>query len=62
MLPDPVWNPGPLTYESGALPIALHSRLNSVKINFINIKKSIAYLHYASNMLTKFEKIPSGTA
>ena len=23
MLPDRVWNPGPLTYESGALPIAL---------------------------------------
>ena len=22
MLPDRVWNPGPLTYESGALPIA----------------------------------------
>ena len=25
MLPDRVSNPGPLTYESGALPIALHS-------------------------------------
>ena len=24
MLPDCVSNPGPLTYESGALPIALH--------------------------------------
>ena len=24
MLPDWVSNPGPLTYESGALPIALH--------------------------------------
>ena len=24
MLPDGVSNPGPLTYESGALPIALH--------------------------------------
>ena len=24
MLPDQVSNPGPLTYESGALPIALH--------------------------------------
>ena len=23
MLPDRVWNPGTLTYESGALPIAL---------------------------------------
>ena len=26
MLPDRVSNPGPLTYESGALPIALRSR------------------------------------
>ena len=25
MLPDRVSNPGPLTYESGALPIALRS-------------------------------------
>ena len=25
MLPDRVWNPGPLTYESGAIPIALFS-------------------------------------
>ena len=25
MLPDRVLNPEPLTYESGALPIALHS-------------------------------------
>ena len=24
MLPDRVSNPGPLTYESGALPIELH--------------------------------------
>ena len=24
MLPDQVSNPGPLTYESGALPVALH--------------------------------------
>ena len=26
MLPDRKSNPGPLTYESGALPIALHVR------------------------------------
>ena len=26
MLPDRVSNPGPLTYESGALPIALRGR------------------------------------
>ena len=27
MLPDRVSNPGPLTYESGALPIALRTSL-----------------------------------
>ena len=29
MLPDRVSNPGPLTYESGALPIALCSPVGS---------------------------------
>ena len=28
MLPDRVSNPGPLTYESGALPIALRGPTN----------------------------------
>ena len=36
MLPDRVSNPGPLTYESGALPIALcgpaHKQRNEVKL------------------------------
>ena len=31
MLPDRVSNPGPLTYESGALPIALRGPASSVK-------------------------------
>ena len=31
MLPDRVSNPGPLTYESGALPIALVARLSVLK-------------------------------
>ena len=31
MLPDRVSNPGPLTYESGALPIALRSPAKSVR-------------------------------
>ena len=30
MLPDRVSNPGPLTYESGALPIALRGLASSV--------------------------------
>ena len=29
MLPDRVSNPGPLTYESGALPIALRGPANN---------------------------------
>ena len=32
MLPDRVSNPGPLTYESGALPIALCGRLFSIGV------------------------------
>ena len=31
MFPDRVLNPGPLTYESGALPIALHGPADSVE-------------------------------
>ena len=37
MLPDRVSNPGPLTYESGALPIALRGPASSV---IIDIKAS----------------------
>ena len=32
MLPDRVSNPGPLTYESGALPIALRGPAINVKM------------------------------
>ena len=32
MLPDRVSNPGPLTYESGALPIALRGPAHVSKI------------------------------
>ena len=35
MLPDRVSNPGPLTYESGALPIALRGPAIIYKISFI---------------------------
>ena len=37
MLPDRVSNPGPLTYESGALPIALRSPAPVVIKHCINI-------------------------
>ena len=35
MLPDRVSNPGPLTYESGALPIALRGPAKKVHIQAI---------------------------
>ena len=40
MWPDRVSNPGPLTYESGALPIALRGPANStcnIKLKLFNI-------------------------
>ena len=36
MLPDRVSNPGPLTYESGALPIALRGPASSIRRNPID--------------------------
>ena len=39
MLPDRVSNPGPLTYESGALPIALRGPAE-IYLVFIREKKS----------------------
>ena len=33
MLPDRVSNPGPLTYESGALPIALRGPAKELMLN-----------------------------
>ena len=38
MLPDRVSNPGPLTYETGALPIALRGSATEKKK-----KKTVAY-------------------
>ena len=35
MLPDRVSNPGPLTYESGALPIALRGPAHNFKENIV---------------------------
>ena len=42
MLPDRVSNPGPLTYESGALPIALRGPAHTKRQNAVlalNIRK-----------------------
>ena len=34
MLPDRISNPGPLTYESGALPIALRGPAQVLLVNY----------------------------
>ena len=44
MLPDRVSNPGPLTYESGALPIALRSPVKSLCCDFDECNYSNMYL------------------
>ena len=38
MLPDRVSNPGPLTYESGALPIALRGPVVELKTGGCKLK------------------------
>ena len=52
MLPDRVLNPGPLTYESGALPIALRD-LATVQVHTVEqyrckyyLKTIDSYRHY----------------
>ena len=40
MLPDRVLNPGPLTYESGALPIALRGPARERYFELISVKHS----------------------
>ena len=48
MLPDRVSNPGPLTYESGALPIALRGpallRIQSA-LDSLNSDTELAYIN-----------------
>ena len=43
MLPDRVSNPGPLTYESGALPIALRGPADKVCIPMLLIKVKVSH-------------------
>ena len=43
MLPDRVSNPGPLTYESDALPIALRSPARDSPVNFTYIFPGIQF-------------------
>ena len=44
MLPDRVSNPGPLTYESGALPIALRGPASFSGMGFNSEEKNLLLL------------------
>ena len=55
MLPDRVSNPGPLTYESGALPIALRGPHKSSRKKF-RLRRN-AYGHYARTTDTRMETL-----
>ena len=46
MLPDRVSNPGPLTYESGALPIALRGPANQQSTNRMIAVIRAVYAHF----------------
>ena len=45
MLPDRVWNPGSLTYESGALPIALRGPALAILRAIVVVVVLLLYVH-----------------
>ena len=54
MLPDRVSNPGPMTYESGALPIALHGPANTLeRIYILHRPNSKEYFNRAKILTMK---------
>ena len=59
MWPDRVSNPGPLTYESGALPIALRGPAHIVTtIRLLLLKESgVVYLYYFLFKLSRFQSV-----
>ena len=55
MLPDRVSSPGPLTYESGALPIALRGpALSMVKLTYLLVGK-VLNVFWCANQNLKFQ-------
>ena len=46
MLPDRVSNPGPLTYESGALPIAARLHCNGERLNLAYVSMQFESLRF----------------
>ena len=57
MLPDRVSNPGPLTYESGALPIALRGPWATCKVN----EPHSVHVNFASDSSINIRKIKFST-
>ena len=54
MLPDRVSNPGPLTYESGALPIALRGPAGGgIKIPVVSRDRRTEYNEFKASKLMK---------
>ena len=61
MLPDRVSNPGPLTYESGALPIALRGPSNLVILrNFCIVGYGVCVINSSHSYQWMFLKLCSG--
>ena len=56
MLPDRVSNPGPLTYESGALPIALRGLALLVHV-YRNIRQINIVLQYKNQINVYHNKL-----
>ena len=56
MLPDRVSNPGPLTYESGALPIALRgpAHIALISLKHLQKKNKKQIIGEETNILHKF--------
>ena len=56
MLPDPVSNPGPLTYESGALPIALRGPAqNAVILSKVIFLPAKSHMHIFNMLITSVQ-------
>ena len=53
MLPDRVSNPGPLTYESGALPIALRGPAKASSFSHFSTKNIGVFQILTIEILTK---------
>ena len=56
MLPDRVSNPGPLTYESGALPIVLRGPANRIMPAYQYLKSSFESLDVFNHCIVRRNK------